>query len=84
MPNYIPSLLKKLNYSPTKIQHSPHEFLPLNYGTKTRQLDTQLDTSPSLNPKETTYVQSIIGSLLYHARALDGSLLPALNSISAK
>ena len=84
MPNYIPSLLKKLHYSPEKIQHSPHEFLPLNYGTKTRQLATQLDTSPLLNPKETTYVQSIIGSLLYHARALDGSLLPALNSISAQ
>ena len=35
MPTYIPSLLKKLNHSTTKIQHSPHEFFPLCYGTKT-------------------------------------------------
>ena len=76
--------LKKLNHSTTKNQHSPHEFFPLCYGTKTRQLATQSDTSPLLNTKETTYVQSIIGSLLYHARALDASLLPALNSISAQ
>lgn len=45
---------------------------------------TQDDTSPPLAPKETTYVQSLIGSLLYHARALDASLLTALNSISAQ
>ena len=37
-----------------------------------------------MNAKETLYVQSIIGSLLYHASALDASLLPALNSISAQ
>ena len=56
----------------------------MRFGTNTRQLATQSDTSPPLNAKETTYVQSLIGSLLYHARALDASLLPALNSISAQ
>ena len=32
----------------------------------------------------TKLVQSIVGSLLYRARALDASLLPALNTISAQ
>ena len=44
----------------------------------------QPDTSPALNPKDTTKVQSIVGSLLYYGRALDASVLPALNTISTQ
>ena len=40
----------------------------------------QPDTSPFLDEIDTKYVQSVDGSLLYHARALDASLLPALNT----
>ena len=84
MPSSIPNILQRFSHSFTKPQYSPHECFPVKYGTNTRQLATQEDTSPSLTPKETTYVQSLIGSLLYHARALDASLLPALNSIGAQ
>ena len=83
MSTYIPALLKKFNYTTSKQQHFPHESFPVRFGTNTRHLATQSDTSAPLDAKNTNYVQSIIGSLLYHARALDTSLLPALNSISA-
>ena len=42
------------------------------------------DTSPPLQPKLITRVQSIIGSLLYYARAVDCTLLSALNTLSTQ
>ena len=40
------------------------------------------DNSPKLNKKETTRIQSIIGSLLYYARGIDQKILPALNTLA--
>ena len=40
------------------------------------------DNSPLLLPKQTKYVQQIVGSLLYYVRAVDSTILPALNQIS--
>ena len=45
---------------------------------------TQEDNSKYLLPKETTYIQSVVGSFLYYARALDCSILPALQEISTQ
>ena len=50
----------------------------------TRQYATAPDTSPLLNPKETKYIQSVTGSMLYYGRALDHSILPALNEIASE
>ena len=49
-----------------------------------RQYAKTADTSTPLDKKGTTKVQSIVGSLLYYARAIDNTLLPALNSIAAQ
>ena len=84
MPSYIPNLLKRFNHHCEKPQHSPHEFIPVKFGSKTRQLAMQPDTSPPLDATDTTYVQSVVGSLLYHGRAIDASILPALNAIAAQ
>ena len=40
------------------------------------------DTSPLLLPKESKYVQQVIGTFLYYARALDSTMLPALNQLA--
>ena len=48
-----------------------------------RQYAQTPDNAPKLSPAETTKVQSIVGSLLYYARAIDNTLLPALNTIAA-
>ena len=84
MPTSVPKNLKKINHRVSKPQYSPHEFIPITFGTTVRQLAMQADTSPFLDEKDTKYVQSVVGSLLYHARALDASLLPALNTISSQ
>ena len=44
----------------------------------------QEDTSPNLNSKNTTYVQSVMVSLLYHGRAIDASVLLALKQIASQ
>ena len=47
-----------------------------------RQYTTPPDTTVLLDPKETTRIQQIVGSLLYSARAIDSTILPALNTIA--
>ena len=85
MPNYIPNLLDKLQYSPKRPQYSPYPMAPF---TPARLGDSQYapepDLSPPLNPKDTTLVQSIVGLLLYHARAIDCTILPALNTLGTQ
>ena len=49
-----------------------------------RQYVPAEDITPKLNKEQTKQVQSIIGSLLYYAQAIDNTLLPALNTISAQ
>ena len=46
------------------------------------QMVTHEDTSPLLEGKYITLVQSIVGALLYYARAIKNTLLTALNNIS--
>ena len=84
MPGYIEVALKRLQYIPSKHpQYSPHFHQPIKYSAKgTRQHTSSPDISPLLSPKDTKYIQSVVGSYLYHARALDTSLLPAINEIS--
>ena len=46
-----------------------------------QQSATAEDTSPFLSNKETKYVQQVVGTFLYYTRALDSTMLPALNTI---
>ena len=39
-------------------------------------------TEPTLPKDKTRIVQSVVGSLLYYARAIDCTMLPALNELS--
>ena len=84
MPGYIEKTLHRLQHpAPSSPQYSPHEHFPVVFGGKgTRQYATAPDTSPPLpSPK---YIQQVVGSLLYYARALDNTILPALNAISTQ
>ena len=85
MPNYVTKSLTRLKYQ-QKVhpQYSPHEHVPIQFGTKgTRQYATAKDTSPKLSPQATTHIQSITGSFLYYGRAIDASILPAINEIAS-
>ena len=86
MPRYVEQALHTFQHGvPTKPQYSPHPTTPFTYGVKgTCQYATTQDTSPLLPPKEVKHIQSIIGSFLYYARAIDLTMLPALNEISRR
>ena len=84
MPHYISKALKRLNHTPpTFPQHSPHQHFAKRYTPKgTQQFAPPHDSSTLLSPKERRHLQSIVGTLLYYGRAIDYSILPAINDIS--
>ena len=81
LPAYVDNILKRLCYPPpTNLQYSPYEYFPITFGERcTRQYVTATDSSPPL--RSSIYIQQVEGSLLYYARALDNTILPALNDI---
>ena len=83
MPGYIEKALLRFAVDPpTRPQHSPHPWTKPIYGAKT-QLTAPIDDSELLPPAELTRLQEIIGTLLYYARAVDSSLLPALGTLAS-
>ena len=83
MSGYVKKALQKLQYI-QKIypQYSLHDFTPIVYGSKGKQqLCNEDQVSPYLLLSEILYIQSTVGSFLYYGRAIDSSILPALNEI---
>jgi hypothetical protein len=80
--HYIKKLLERLNHqTPPKPIHAPHEWQVPVYG-KHRQYVKDPDTTPLLDKSDTKYVQSVVGALLYYARAIEHPLLVGLNETS--
>jgi len=83
MPNFVRNTLKKLKYvQHKKPQYAPHIWNVPIYG-KNRQFAQEKDKSPKLNPAYTKYIQQVVGSFLYFARAIDNTILPAINEIAS-
>mmetsp|Transcript_11265 Transcript_11265/g.15885 ORF Transcript_11265/g.15885 Transcript_11265/m.15885 type:complete len:463 (+) Transcript_11265:115-1503(+) len=84
MPGYIKDVLKRFNHPlPSRPQYSPHIFQPVIYSKPGKsQLATTIPQSPPLDKHGIRFVQGVVGCLLYYARALDGTMLAALNEIS--
>ena len=81
MPGYIPKLLNKLKHiAPSLPQYSPNPSPHITYGAKV-QLAKGEDTSPPLDGKGITLIQSIVGATLYIARILEMTLLVTCNNI---
>ena len=84
MPGYIERALKRFNHpAPARPELSPHPWERPNYGAKS-QLTPILDTSEPLTPKEKLHLQEVLGTLLYYARAVDSTILPALSELSTE
>ena len=84
MPGYVKKVLNNHQHPPPTIpQYAPHKWNKPAYGRKT-QYSPEPDTSPLLDATQKKKVQSIVGSLLYYAQAIDPSILPALNEISTE
>ena len=85
MPQYVRESLTQLGYKVLRhLQYSPHAHLPIRYGKKgVRQYATTPDLSPTLSPADTKHIQSIAGSFLFYGRAIDSTIIPALNEIAS-
>ena len=75
MPGYIKNTLHKFHHStPTRKQHSPHQWNTPIYGQK-QQLVHQTPPLPQLSKQHTTRIQATVGTFLYYARSLDHTIL---------
>ena len=84
MNGYINKVLLKYGHPrPRKAKLSPHKHREVIHGAK-EQLTHEDDTSPPLDNQGTKRIQSIIGALLYYARAVDKHLLVSLISIGSQ
>ena len=84
MINCVQKQLAKYKQPPPKI---PQNYLfqpnPVYCG---KQLDTILHKEPSsfMDKDEKIYIQQVVGSFLYYARAIDMTILLALSNIESK
>ena len=84
MPGYLDKMLVRFNHEKaTKIQNSPYPHVSPNYGAKIQYVEDELD-SPTLSKEEKKYIQAVTGTLLYFARAVDLTILPALSAIATE
>jgi len=84
MLDYVPEALKRFNHTrPRKPQHQPHQHVKPKYGAA-KQFAPDDDTSPLLDAKGKKFVQEVVGTFLYYARAVDLTMLPALGSIATQ
>ena len=82
MPGYIDKALTKFQHCPTTPQYSSHEYPRPNFGQKV-QYASDPDISGKTTPKQTKHVQSIAGTFLYYSRAIDPTMIVALNEIAS-
>jgi hypothetical protein len=82
MPKYVASKRKEFDQpDPAQPQHSPHPAPPMRYG-HSAQDPAPPDKAPPLPPEKHKRVQKIIGSFLYYGRAINLTILKALNSLA--
>ena len=83
MPNYITTALHRFQHPPpARAEDSPHNWIAPDYGS-TIQLTPLVDDTPALDAAGITRLQQIVGTLLYYARAVDATMLPALGTLAA-
>ncbi len=71
MPNYVPAVYPHLYLIPTHcLTCHPHSSSPTTFSTP-------------VSPADKTWIQQVVGSLLFYARALDLSILTAVCQLSS-
>jgi hypothetical protein len=81
MPEYIPNALARLRHPPPKRpQHSLHLWTTPVYGQKVQLAND--DLTPLLDKLGITRIQQVSGIFLYYGRAVDQTIIVALNEIS--
>ena len=84
MPNYVKKNLTKYKHEkPKRPQYCPYESAPRKYGKAAAEA-TDDEESPAVNKADKKFIQQVLGSFLYYARAVDLTILQALNAIAAE
>ena len=84
MPDYIPDALKRFKHErPGKVQLSPHPHTPPNYGAKQQYAKEEVE-EPEVSKDEKLFVQQVLGTFLYYARAVDSTMLVTLSAIASE
>ena len=79
MPGYIDKLRARYKHEmPNRPQHSPYKAPPKVYG-KAAQDTIPDDITAKLDGKRVKAIQQVVGGVLYYARAVDSTVLPALS-----
>jgi Reverse transcriptase (RNA-dependent DNA polymerase) len=82
MPGYVDKALQRFTHpTPTRSQHSPHPWIPPNYGASVQYAEPE-DTSPPLDKRGTKLLQEVIGTFLFYGRAVDNTMLAALGTLA--
>ena len=83
MDKYIDTTLKELQHIAPKQHHKgPSKHTPPNYGSNVQYITE--DTSKPLPVERIRHIQKVIGKFLFMARALDNTLLHALNELACQ
>lgn len=82
MPGYVKRALLRFKYDRNCQQDSPFPWTPPRYGSNVQYATTDNDT-PILSTADTLELQQIVGTFLYYARAIDNTMLPALNELAS-
>ena len=84
MPEYMDKALQRFKHKmPKKRQDQPYPHIERKYGAKQQFAELE-DTSPALSKEEKTFIQEVIGTFLYYARAVDCTMLCALGSLASQ
>ena len=83
MPDYVKKALARFNSTNLKGANSPILYSPPIYGQQV-QVAKDIDPNESpLTPAQVLRLQEIVGVFLYYARAVDPTMLPAINKIGS-
>jgi hypothetical protein len=84
VPGHIERALQRFQHpTPQRPQHAPHAWVKPHHSAKT-QCAPPDDASPPLDAADTKRVQEVLGTLLFHACAIDSMMLPAVGSIASQ
>jgi hypothetical protein len=84
MPGYIKEALHKFQHPlPKRPQYAPQKWTVPAYGQRV-QYEPPPDMAPPATTAEITRAQTIVGNLLYNARAVDPTLLVPLSTLASQ
>jgi hypothetical protein len=84
MPGYIKDALHKFQHPlPKRPQHAPYNWTVPDYGQRIQYAPLP-DATPPATSEEITRAHSVVGTLLYNARAVDPTLLVPLSALASQ